>query len=202
MRKEYLEALEIECGELVEMDLLFLDRNGENQEKWHNSEAFNKAVEFEKKYGKSHTYILKQALQRLESIDNANPSEAMKCLDTIKEENCCEDNSIGTIYYDECNTIKQALLKAQELKSENNALLEENKDLYFELELAEKKYKELIEYAKKQEKVLEIIKERQVNIALLVTVKDVEEYNFYIPYEEYEKYLTQEEFDLLKRWLG
>ena len=54
--------------------------------------------------------------------------------------------------------------------------------------------------SQEQKNVLEIIMKRQVNIALLVTVKDVEEYNFYIPYEEFEKYLTQEEFDLLKRY--
>jgi len=58
----------------------------------------------------------------------------------------------------------------------------------------------LLSLPNEQEKVLEIIMKRQVNIALLVTVKDVEEYNFYIPYEEFEKYLTQEEFDTVKRW--
>lgn len=115
MTKEYLEALEIECGELVEMDLLFLYRNGENQEKWHNSEAFKKAVDFEKKYGKSHIHILKQALQRLEEIDNANPSEAMSCLETINTFVDKYNNYYQKGYYDEdCETIIQVFKKAQE----------------------------------------------------------------------------------------
>ena len=113
------------------------------------------------------------ALQRLESIDNAIPSEALESLKRIKNIQVCIDyekdiiKSVNEMLPNSCDKVEQSLIKSQE-----------------------------------QEKVLKILKERQVNIALLVTVRDVEEYNFYIPYEEFEKYLTQEEFDLLKRWIG
>jgi len=62
---------------------------------------------------------IKEALQRLESIDNANPSEALKCLEEIRErfsDDSKGNNSWGFKISQELNTIKQALLKAQEPK--------------------------------------------------------------------------------------
>lgn len=50
------------------------------------------------------------ALKRLESIDNAEPSEALECLENI----WCD---ISTNYVNEYATIKQALLNAQEPNS-------------------------------------------------------------------------------------
>lgn len=90
--------------------------------------------------------------------------------------------------------IKQALLKAQELKSENNVLLEENKDLYVELAFANKQYKELIECAKQYKKVLSIIKKK---VMPLVSVENgrVWDNELYSSNE-----LTQEESDLLMRF--
>lgn len=61
---------------------------------------------------------IKTALHRLESIDNSNPSEALECLEKV-------NNYLSDVYdYKEIkeevrkdiNTIKQALLKAQEPK--------------------------------------------------------------------------------------
>ena len=57
--------------------------------------------------------LLEQSLQRLESIDNANPSEALECLRDIK--------AIGKDCLDECcniwfDKVEQALLKQQEPK--------------------------------------------------------------------------------------
>lgn len=70
--------------------------------------------------------IIKQALKRLESIENANPSEALECLEYIENKlhglrvECeriknhrCDDVFIQEHTFD---TIKQALLKAQEPK--------------------------------------------------------------------------------------
>lgn len=173
MSKEYLEALEIECGELVEMDLLFLDRNGENQEKWHDSEAFKKAVDFEKKYGKSHIYILKQALQHLEAIDNANPSEALGLIkrtceiyvDSLKQRDLIGYDIIEKQINEALDTIKQALIKAQE-----------------------------------QEKVLKILKEKKVELMSLYLSSSVEQYNNQFVCDENK--LTQNEFDLLKRYFN
>lgn len=57
--------------------------------------------------------ILKTALNRLESIDNSNPSEALKCLEKVYSRLPQWDLSRNV---DQCNIIKQALLKAQEPK--------------------------------------------------------------------------------------
>ena len=51
--------------------------------------------------------FLKKALHRLEAIDNANPSEALKCFENMQYRIA---SNISTIEY---TTIKQALLKAQ-----------------------------------------------------------------------------------------
>lgn len=144
-------------------------------------EAINKIMET---YGNTNslegTYnyflIIKKGLQRLESIEKVKPSEALEKLKENTEmfDEIAQENDHS--YKD--NTVIEAYVYHF-----NNTVIEQT----------------LIK-AQEKEKVLEIIKERQVNIALLVTVRDVEEYNFYIPYEEYEKYLTQEEFDLLKRY--
>ena len=124
MSKEYLEALEILCGELVEMDLLFTDRNGENQNKWLKSEAFAKLKEFDKKYGSPVT-VLQNALKRLESIDNAEPSEALKCLDKIAKQIELDED---TDYWEIRNahkTVENALIKAQKEHNSLNLLMQE-----------------------------------------------------------------------------
>ena len=103
-----------------------------------------------------------QALQRLESIDNANPSEALN-ITKATEKYTGIDLSI----------VKQALLKAQE-----------------------------------QEKVLEIIKKKQVDMKLFFNalfreqqykINPLEFYNGSVGYKRL--WLTQEEFDLLKEML-
>ena len=55
---------------------------------------------------------INQALQRLEQIDNANPSEALECLERVNVH--LETKLDRSIWNEQHNTIKQALLKAQE----------------------------------------------------------------------------------------
>jgi len=105
--------------------------------------------------------IIRNALQRLESIDNANPSEALKWLEKYKL----------TILFN-TTIVENALLKAQE-----------------------------------QEKILSIIKEKNVDVLAIKESKTLEEYNrnaweveHYGKYRGYKLQLTQEEFDLLKKW--
>lgn len=81
-------------------------------------EAFKKIAEI---YGNTNsqegTYeyflTIKRALVRLEAIDNANPSEALECLDSmyarLPQWDLCRN-------LDQYNTIKQALLKTQDPK--------------------------------------------------------------------------------------
>lgn len=148
--------------------------------------------------------FLKNALAELKAIKESNPSDALKLINIFLK--CFGENDFleVEIAKEDINTIEQALLKAQELESENNALLEENKDLYVELAFSEKQYKELIECTNQYKKVLEIIKEKQVNISLLrycldEWVDSLYQYNKRTNIEKFK--LTQEEFDLLKSWL-
>lgn len=57
--------------------------------------------------------VVREGLQRLESIDNANPSEALKELEKFTD---FYDTKYNRVCINAYNTIKQALLKAQEPK--------------------------------------------------------------------------------------
>ena len=110
--------------------------------------------------------IVNNALLELKAIKEANPSEALECLEEI--ENYCEwsefNSCLSHDFPKEYNTIKRALIKAQE-----------------------------------QEKVLEIIKKKNVEMALFNDSKTVEDYNFNRNWGA--KELTQQEFDLLKEMI-
>ena len=76
------------------------------------------ANEYEKETGnknptvylsRNNLLVIEQALNRLESIDNAEPSEALECLEELR-------SNLGVIYNNTLATIKQALLKSQEQK--------------------------------------------------------------------------------------
>ena len=69
---------------------------------------FNTLELFERKQ------IIEQALKRLEAIDNAEPSEALECLEALEQDIkdrviLAEDRQLKL-----CAVIKQSLLKAQE----------------------------------------------------------------------------------------
>jgi len=115
------------------------------------------------------TFIyLDKVLTELQAIKEANPSEAMKCLEKVKNyevESHIKEGWNIILYeemQEELDTIKQALLNAQE-----------------------------------QEKVLEIIKNKRVDVYCLLQCSNVDEYNDECFVKE--DLLTEEEFDLLKR---
>lgn len=65
--------------------------------------------------GRSYYDVVREALQRLEEIDNSKPSEALNCLETLFS------NVVSTAYSRESslkdfNTIKRYILKEQERK--------------------------------------------------------------------------------------
>ena len=61
--------------------------------------------------------IIEEALHRLESIDNAEPSEALECLELIGGVYLLWGHeTVADGFKEEFNIIKQALLKAQEPK--------------------------------------------------------------------------------------
>ena len=125
--------------------------------------------------------IVQQELKRLEAIDNSNPNEALRCLDSLDDmfylvkRRTTENGNHEEYEFYPCETkeydiIEQALIKSQE-----------------------------------QEKIFKIIKEKQVNFSLLMISDNVEDYNFYIPNipcVEHKRCLTEEEFNLLKRYFG
>lgn len=82
--------------------------------------AFQKSLTKEQfRRAQKHFEILESALQRLESIDNANPIEALIKLDDIRylvlnEIDDLKNKELWKSYFD---TIKEALLKAQNLKA-------------------------------------------------------------------------------------
>ena len=57
-----------------------------------------------------------KALQRLEAIDNANHSEALECLERVEEITKAYSIDLFSEFALDLDTIKQALLKAQEPK--------------------------------------------------------------------------------------
>lgn len=64
--------------------------------------------------------VVEQALLELKSIKEATPSEALECLEEMWELSCDSRKPEYTLY----ETIKQALLKAQEQEKENELLKE------------------------------------------------------------------------------
>ena len=186
---------------------------------------------------------IKEKIQRIEAIDNAKPSEAIRCLERIKAYFL---NKTKEIDFQDLRDIEQALIKAQE-QEKKNAYIEKIKTMmkqkdcvlrYIESEdcfavktilsdgwykltpefvddnvreeikplpLIEKN-KQLKEENAEYKKVLEIIMEKRVITDLLIS-NNLERYNyeiikFYGNYGWTKKcFLSQEEFDLLKRWL-
>ena len=144
--------------------------------------------------------LVEKALQRLETIDNANPSEALKevneIINSLEEYNKLmrfhkAPETATDIMLRKLDIVKQALIKAQEQEVDiihykgtvdnlrrDNAILKEIKN--------------------EQEKVLEIIKKKEVNIQVFNQCEDVETYNN-VYKKQKDRQLTQEEFDLLKR---
>lgn len=154
---------------------------------------------------------IKQALQRLESIDNAKPNEALeelgwlyanariesgwvkeRCI-TYKEE--FEHNDRIKPYYD---TIKQALLKAQQ-SEKANARNEEILQKFYQEGITLDSVRALKQERDNYKKALSIIKEKDVDIYILQSCKTVDEYNSKIVHITGEtRELTKEEFDTLK----
>lgn len=138
--------------------------------------------------------IVNNALLELKAIKEANPSEAIKKLDDISylvlnEIDDLKNKELWKSYF---NTIKQALIKAQEQEKENDR--KDNLIKYYESIIRE------------HQQILKIIKEKRVDIESFYKTFIEDDFN-YLDYQiMYGTYglelLTEEEFDLLKRWLG
>ena len=97
-------------------------------------------------YGETDKYY-KFLKEYLESIDNANPSEALGCLERVKDylSNVYDYKEIIEEVRKDIDNIKQALLKAQEpkqyLKWEDLEFKENNEYSYFKVKLGDNVYK-------------------------------------------------------------
>lgn len=134
-----------------------------------------------------HSIPVQEALQRLEAIDNSQPSEALLGLKHIKKYYVPEPCSSTT--YDYLETIKQALIKSQENEKVLNKVLKLNSEWAEELD-----YKN---------DIIRIIYEKNVNIGLVKVLGSVEQYNQTYVYDNMLNVkwcLTQEEFELVKRY--
>lgn len=130
--------------------------------------------------------VKKRIDELYQSVDNAKPSEALKCIDVLKEDGC-----ITTLYQGKAlEIIKQALIKAQEQEKVLNEALKLNGEWAEELD--------------DKNEILNIIKEKNVDIWLLKSCLTVEQYNFSITKMDNCNVfnLTKEEFELLKRWFN
>lgn len=100
--------------------------------------------------------------QYLESIDRADFSEVLECLKRMLGYASLDENEFEKVA-DDYNTIRLALITAQEMK-----------------------------------KALKLVFEKNINTLLLELAENVDEYNERIVLNNGK--LTQEEFELLKRW--
>lgn len=141
-----------------------------------------------------------EALECVERLDNMDFYRSIETYVSEIDSDISETQYLGNT--DEFYIIKQALIKTQELKSENKVLLEENKDLYVELAFAEKQYKELMDCIAQCRKAFDIIKEKEVNIPFLKSAATFDKYNKAIELKSFFGIaLTEEEFNLLKEVL-
>jgi len=194
-------------------------------ERYHNLDVLKENENGLVLEDKEEYNTLKQALTRLESIDNAKPSEALKYIEDLRIENDTLIALKDTTGYDidnqriyvgrlkdkekEINTIKQALIKAQEIEKE----LKELKVKYADTLINN----EFIKYTDDNEKVLSIIKEKGFDKSIMdsnsyaIWVEDkteqfaeaIEKHPTILNWDLFDKIIyTEEEFDLLKRWLG
>lgn len=149
--------------------------------------------------------IVNNALLELKAIKEAKPSEALRCILDIKNNYKFYVHNKKDIDY-QCDVIEQALLKAQKQeKFFDDKLVFKNGCIMSGFDYKGKqivtmpleKYDEFM----KQEKTLEIIKEKAVDVYVLFDL-GLEEYNKYV-LKRYGTYyqLTEEEFNLLKRYL-
>ena len=150
--------------------------------------------------------VIENALKDYESIENSNPSEALTEIFNIIYNLDCGTTFEQDKKLNECReTIKQALIKAQELKKTFDDMLVYGAVMSgFDYKGKQFVAMPLEEYDgfMKQEKALEIIKKKKVDMWHLADLLE-QTYEMYVAFCKSEKYeedyiLTEEEFSLLK----
>jgi len=152
----------------------------------------------------------------LEAIDNAKLSEAWI---TIYHYNDEIIHDMGSEYVEnplkeEIDIVNNALLELKAIKEakpsealkwlekSKNIIIEDNGDfITFDCLKVYSVCEQALIKAQEQEKVLEILKKKEIDTFMLMLCDNVEQYNSGLKNKP-NRQLTQEEFDLLKRWLG
>lgn len=170
--------------------------------------AFNRLMEESPEVHTESYNLVYAALQRLEAIDNAKPNEALKGLEFICKILNEKGIDVKWLFKKDYNTIKQALQKAQQFDKAYEdvkalpleSLIETyKKDIV--LDIFTKEIEQLKQENADYKEVLRIINEKNVDIYVLQKFKTVDEYNSKIVHIFGEtRELTQEEFDLLKKY--
>lgn len=155
---------------------------------------------------------IKNALQRLEAIENTEPSEALKCLEKIKDSFGCD-----MAYYNlnsEYETVEKALIKALDQEKENTdygsarerwKIICQTIKRMFDFDIEEKwsgddkVITQTLIKSQEQAKVLEIIKEKDVDVFRFKKL----DFNTFNQLQKSCRLpeITEQEFELLKRWL-
>ena len=143
----------------------------------------------------------------LEAIDNAKLSEAWI---TIYHYNDEIIHNMGSEYVEnplkeELDIVNNALLELKAIKEAKPSEALKCLDKMYDTHILKNVYcyhtiKQYILKAQEQEKVLSIIKEKNVDFDTLTDSEALDDYNSKMNWSY--RRLTQEEFDLLKRWLG
>ena len=138
-----------------------------------------------------HIKIVKQALQRLESIDNAEPSEALKKLEMLSD----------------CAKAMKEAPSSNWIEYANNET-----ELDYQLWRAYEDLKQSLLNAEKEHKALEIIKEKRINVGTFIHLtkvlkkdyeqcKETNDIVFCNICDTEKEFLTEEEFNILKETL-
>lgn len=153
--------------------------------------------------------VIEQALQRLEQMDNASPSEALKILEEVKYApsfmggNDRYRTYLGSdkLYENDINIIKQYILKAQEQDFNYNNIVIPFFDELTNI-LGTNDIDEMLDKINGYKRVLKIIIEKNVDIADIKLYKNYKDYckgkEKWLLRKDW--WLTKEEFDLLKRY--
>lgn len=169
--------------------------------------------------GRSYYDIVREALERLEAIDNVEPSEALEAFGriTLHAEYDNDSHYDGLHFEDDCKLVDKALERLEQIDNANpsealKCLERYINNIIFAKDLINQKQqlltnitiiKQALLNAEKEHKALEIINEKECDMRwfkyCIKVNSEVETYNNGLP-EYYEK-LTQEQFNLLKEVL-
>ena len=165
--------------------------------------------------------ILYNAIAELKAIKEAEPSEALRKLDDISylvlnEIDDLKNKELWKSYF---NTIKQALLKQLSGSQYTNIVLDEAvkpseameclatmyklctpQRTYHKLDVCNNTIKQALLKAQENEKMLEILFEKKVELMSLFLSSSAEQYNNQFVYDRYQ--LTEEEFAFIKAMIA